>query len=103
MSDDTITIGKTEYLAVWLKARVRRSKNEQVFIVRMDVPGFVDPALFYARENEVRPTPINGEEVDGAIRALVLGEPTADEIGVLVSGEAVSYGPQMVVPRSLVE
>ncbi len=100
--DDTIAIGQNHYSAVWLRARIRRSKNEQVFIARMDVPGLSDPALFYAREGEVRPTPKNGEEVDGVIKALLVGESANDEIAVLISGDAVSYGPRMVVPRSLV-
>ncbi len=93
--------GAADLQTVHVRAKIRRSKNTDVYIVRISAPGLVEPATFYTSEDDVTPVP-NGSEIDGTVRALLLKKTDDGKFVVLISGDAVSYGPQMVLPQSLV-
>lgn len=93
-----------QHRIVNVSARIRRSKNQDVFIVRLDVPGLVEAATFYTSPDDVQvPVSMNGHEVQGSVKALLLKEREDGKFVVLIPGDAVSYGPQMVIPGSMVQ
>lgn len=104
MKTEPISVAGTSYDTVWLQARIRTSVNPEVYIVHLPLPDLTEPPMFFASPDAVRiPEGMNGGEVDGKVQAVLLAEQNDDKIVVLVSGDAVSYGPQLVVPRTLAE
>jgi hypothetical protein len=63
---DIVKVGGTDQQAVWLRAKMRQSKNESLFIVHLDVPGLAEPAVFYATSDEVRPSNEDPQVEDSA-------------------------------------
>jgi len=99
---DTILSGGVNYRSVWLRCWVSLSfkPNELYIRVESEDPGetpsfYVDPELVRA------PTLIAGKEVEGEVEVILI-EAHNGTLVVEVPGEPVSYGPKIIVPRSLV-
>jgi hypothetical protein len=88
---------------IWLRARVKASRKRDLFIVQLLVPGLVEPPTFYVDSAVVRiPTQLEaGEETDGEVQAILIEARDDGKLVVQVPGEAVSYGPRLVVPEDL--
>jgi hypothetical protein len=91
----------TEYRLVELRARVRRTKNPDVYMVKLVLAGLAEPAAFFTSPSEVVANASNGSEVDGKVRAILLEELADGNLVVLMPGDPVTYGPRLIVPKSL--
>ncbi len=103
MMTGTMTAGGETYQTIWLRAKVKASRKPDLFIVQLLVPGLVEPPTFYVDPAIVRvETRLRrGEEVDGEVKAILLEVCDDGKLVVQVPGEAVSYGPRLVVPQDL--
>lgn len=103
MVTGTMTSGGETYQTVWLRARIKASRKPDLLIVQLLVPGFVEPPTFYVDPEMVRvATELQpGEEADGEVQAILVGSRPDGKLMVHVPGEAVSYGPRLVVPQDL--
>lgn len=99
----TMTSGGESYQTVWLRARVKASRKPDLLIVQLLVPGLVEPPTFYVDPSvvRVRSQLQPGEEADGEVQAILIGSRPDGKLVVHVPGEAVSYGPRLVVPQDL--
>ncbi len=103
MTTGTVTSGGQTYETIWLRARVKASRKPDLFIVQLLVPGLVEPPTFYVDPTIVRVDAqlAAGEEADGEVEAILLESRSDGKLIVQVPGEAVSYGPRLVVPQDL--
>lgn len=102
MTSETITAAGETLQTVWLRASVKASKKPGLFIVQLDVPELIERPTFYVEKSDIR---LEGHAepgtwVDGQVRVLLMGE-DGDTLVVQVPGDAVSYGPRLVVPQAL--
>jgi len=103
MMTETISAGGEILKTVWLRARVKASRKPDVYIVQFVVPGLVEAPTFYVDPAIVRVGPLQaGEEADGQVQALLV-ESRGGKLVVDILGEAVSYGPRLVIPEELAE
>lgn len=88
---------------IWLRAKVKASRKPDLFIVQLFVPGLVERPTFYVDSAVVRiPTQLRaGQEADGEVQAILIEARDDGKLVVQVPGEAVSYGPRLVVPEDL--
>lgn len=103
MTTETFDVGGQSHRVVWLRCRVKGSRKPDLLIVQLSVPDLVEPPTFYVDPSVVRvPRPPQPNEVvDGELMALLLDEGADGTLVVHVLGEALSYGPQLVVPEAL--
>lgn len=104
MLEESIDVGGRSHRVIWLKATVKGSKKEDMLIVQLRVPGLIEPPTFYVDPSDVRGVGQlgPGDEATGEVMAFLVGErPDDEKLIVQVSGEAVSYGPKLVVPLGL--
>ncbi len=103
MVTGTMTSGGESYETVWLRARVKASRKPDLLIIQLSVPGLVEPPTFYVDPAIVRVGKQlqPGEETDGEVQAILLGSRPDGKLVIHVPGEAVSYGPRLVVPQDL--
>lgn len=103
MMTGTMMSGGVSYQTIWLRTKVKASRKPDLLIVQLLVPGLVEPPTFYVDPAivrtgaELRP----GEEADGEVEAILLESRSDGKLVVQVPGEAVSYGPRLVVPQDL--
>lgn len=103
MVTGTMISGGESHQSVWLRARVKASRKPDLLIVQFAVPGLVEPPTFYVDPAIVRVlSPLQpGEETDGEVQAILVESRPDGKLVVHVPGEAVSYGPRLVVPQDL--
>lgn len=103
MVTGTMTSGGETYQTVWLRARVKASRKPDLLIVQLLVPDLVEPPTFYVDPAIVRvPTQLQpGDEADGEVQAILVESRADGKLVIHVPGEAVSYGPRLVVPQDL--
>ncbi|MDQ4133470.1 MAG: hypothetical protein M3179_09750 [Actinomycetota bacterium] len=100
--DDTILSGGVNYRSVWLRCKVSPSFKPDELYVRVEAEGTTETPSFFVDPQLVRgATPVQGREVEGEV-AVILIESHDGTLVVEVPGESVSYGPKIIVPRSLV-
>lgn len=88
---------------IWLRSKIKASKKPGLFIAQLlGIPDVVEPPTFYMDESTVRtPSKLGaGDVAEGTIQA-ILFEETEDTFAVQILGEAVSYGPDLMVPKTL--
>lgn len=96
-----IVSGGMSYQSVWLRCLVSPSfKSDEVY-VRIEAEGVTEWPSFFVDPSLVRGgIPAKGEEVEGEVEVILI-ESHNGTLVVEVPGEPVSYGPKIVVPRSL--
>lgn len=105
MMTGTMSSRGVQYQTVWLRATVKASRKQDLRIVQLSVPGLVEPPTFYVDPAIVRVrTELSpGEEAEGEVEAILLETRADGKLVVQVPGEAVSYGPRLVVPQDLAD
>jgi hypothetical protein len=89
---------------IWLRATTKGSRNPDMLIVQLKVPGLVEPPTFYVDPSLVRgvPMPVSpGDGAEGQVMAFLVDKRADGKLIVQIPGEAVSYGPRLVVPGDL--
>ena len=99
---ETILSGGVNYPSVWLHCWVSPSFKPDELYVRVEAEGGAESPSFFVDPQLVRgATPVQGREVEGEIEVILI-ESHNGSLVVEVPGEPVSYGPKIIVPRSLV-
>lgn len=102
MVTGTMDAGGETYHTVWVRARVKASQKDDLMIVQLLVPGLVEPPTFYVDPAVVRVRSLEpGQESEGELQAILIESRTDGKRVIHVPGEAVSYGPRLVVPAEL--
>lgn len=105
MQTETLDRLGSTHTIVWLKAKITASKKTDLFIGELiGMPDVVETPAFYMDESTVRVSRHlePGESDDGEIMALLFGANNGT-LSVQVLGDAISYGPNLLVPRSYAE
>lgn len=98
---DTILSGGVSYRSVWLRCLVSPSFKPDEVRIRLEVEDGGEAPSFYVDPELVRgATPIQGREVQGEVKVILI-ESHNGTLVVEVPGEPISYGPKIIVPRSL--
>lgn len=99
---ETILSGGVNFDSVWLRCWVRPSFKPDELYIRVEAEGGTESPSFYIDPQLVRgASPIEGREVEGQVEVILI-EAHNGSLVVEVPGEPVSYGPKIIVPRSLV-
>ena len=98
--------GGVTFDTVRLRCRVLISKKQDEYLVSFPtLPNTVVPPTFYVQPDlvDVNGKPEVGQEADATVQVILLDEDQGHgTLLVEIPGEPVSYGPKLVIPRSLV-
>lgn len=101
LKTDTLRSGGAMFDSVRLRCLVQASrKGDEAIVTLVGVPGVVIDPAFFVDPILVDPSPPPSSAAEGSVQVLLLEE-RDDELVIEVPGEPASYGPKLLVPRSL--